>query len=213
MHNEPKAISGGGRPADTWPMADASVEALAHAGTWGGLPFGALWQDLCCWLQRCYPYEARATIEDAAADALVVLLEQLANAAHPGDGLDATEPAAIADPESILRVVAWRRLRAGWRDRKRRGELLADHLAPDTDGRSPERIMLSRHALEQLDAQVWMAARRVAGRGAPRLAAALRDRLHSGEADGLVARRHGLRREQLMRARQWVLTQVAPEVH
>jgi hypothetical protein len=147
-------------------------------------------------LRSAYPRVCEARLEDALQAALLAHCERpdLADAAWARGG-----------EEALLRLthtIAWRHVRGELRrhaHRRERGGLELGPLQPVDPGQ--ERALLLRR---ELPAWIAAGARAAGARDHAAVEAALEDRLASGDPDGEVAARRGLRREYVNRARRHV---------
>lgn len=149
------------------------------------------------WLHRHYPGLPAEDVEDAVSAAWLDLLERPR----------LTQGRAPWTTRSLHRTVAWRRLRGlcrrAWRQHE---DALPSESSPRL-GRAPGQSALDR--LPQRVERAMAAAVQLAGRGREeQLRRALEERILGGGTDVAVARRFGVRREVLNRARQVVLRAV-----
>lgn len=147
---------------------------------------------------RHFPGVCPSAVEDAFSATLVMALER------PEPFLSVWTHRGPAGVESFAGLLARRKLR----DNLRRGvtrctvrlaesEDMQDERDPETDARVGE---LER----RLDHYIRVAAARHGGRQRTAVEAALHDRFYDGISDVRIAREHKIRREYLVRARQWV---------
>lgn len=149
------------------------------------------------WLHRHYPGLPSEDVEDAVSGAWLDLLER------PG----LTQGRTPWTTRTLHRTVAWRRLRGLCRRSWRRHEEPHPGDGSPWLGRPPGQSALDR--LPQRVERAMDSAVLLAGRGREeQLRGALEERILGGGTDTAVARRFGVRREVLNRARQVVLRSV-----
>ncbi len=134
------------------------------------------------WLRRCFPAVPAQDLEEAASQAWLEML------------------AAQTPSRRLLRLIAWRQVRGGCRrlaQRRISGAAWTEDLEPRAPPGQPWVVGLAAR-LERAFVEVG----RLGGHQGSLLQAAVAEAIRSGEADGLVAARLGLRREQVNRGRQ-----------
>lgn len=160
---------------------------------------GSLYRDtspgLIAHLSRCFPHMCPGLRDDAVQDTWLALVE------HP-DRFDAQLQRGQAEVDRLLQVVAWRSMRSRYRkasyQREQGGQIAS--LTGSIDGPPDELADLPR----RMERAIEEAVQTHGGRRPERLERALRDRLQGGETDGAVAKRHGLHRSTLCRAKNLV---------
>lgn len=105
--------------------------------------------------------------------------------------------------ERLLFTATWRTMNTHQRATRRRQRLLADQPTARSTLATPERIALARETTLRVAAEVPRAGRRFGGRDPAALERAVWDAL-TGLSDSASARRHGVRREAVNKARRWV---------
>ncbi len=161
-------------------------------------------QDLTCifvrhhaallrYVSGAFPRVCRGRVEDAVADAFTICLSNLGmvDQARARGG----ERSVVA----LIRVIAWRCARATSCRGAAVWESAGDALDWDPGQASDQEYVTDMRL--HLPAALLAAAKRVLPSAPDRLADAVMDRLMSGETDGIVAARHGLRREYINGAR------------
>lgn len=140
-----------------------------------------------------YPRLCRGRVEDAVADAFTICLSNL------GMVQTARDRGGDRAVGALIRVIAWRCARASACRGAAVWESAGDALDWDPGQASDQEYVADMRL--HLPAAVRAAAKRVLPSAPDRLAEAVVDRLVSGETDGAVAARHGLRREYVNGAR------------
>ena len=133
-------------------------------------------------------------VEDAVSDAFEDMLR------FPDRIERAWTSGGTAAVAALLRKIAWRKARGAWVRCSHQRELpTADiELASPVCPAGQERSLAARRALNSLPA-ISAATTSV---HAAAVTAAVLDKLDTGDSDGAVARRHGIRREYLNRAKR-----------
>lgn len=149
-------------------------------------------------LQSSYASTSFDLIEDAVNDAFLAVLQ--------GERIDPVYWGHAS--KALLYRIAWRSLRGHLRRKANRVEQPMEVLPENPGHETAESAALAESLARVLDTAINNAARHACKRDPAPLAAALRDRVCSGETDGVVAARHGVRREMLNRARQEMLETV-----
>lgn len=162
--------------------------------------YAAHYSALISYVSRAWPRLCESRVEDAVSDAFTVAAadRELLRSAYAKGG----ERQVVA----LLRVIAWRCARsstcrgaAAW-ERSWGADTIERGQASDQEFVVDLRLHLAGAALQ--------AARQVLPSAPERLAVAVLDRLTSGDTDGEVATRHGLRREYVNSARRLLEQQV-----
>ncbi|MDP2313818.1 MAG: hypothetical protein Q8P41_12995 [Pseudomonadota bacterium] len=118
----------------------------------------------------------------------------------------------VEEASRRVRVVAWRAMAALHRRSSHRHEVPMELPPEPMHLVTAEGALVGRRAAERVDALLRAAARQYGGRRPERLERALRERLEDDGTDVDVARRHGLPRETLNRARSWLSAQLLREI-
>lgn len=156
---------------------------------------------LRAWLTQRYPRADHGLVEDAVAESFVQALER------PAAFLRAAQSSGETGLRRLLRVVAWRNLRAHFRKKARRQERTGMELVEPQDALTPQHFVSGRQTASRVLALVDVAAARFGGTHAEALRTALHDRLGGG-TDTEAARAHGVPREYVNRAKRWIGTQL-----
>lgn len=152
-------------------------------------------------LRRSFPRFSDEDLDDAASEALLDAVRR------PALFEQAWERGGERGLYRLYRCVAWRKLRGQWRRKERRvaGPALA-----------PQDLRLGRAAGQELSAALDVnisramdeAVCRFGGLHPERLRAALVERFLSGDPDIEIARRHGVSRESLNKAKRFIQDRV-----
>lgn len=153
------------------------------------------------WLGQRYPRADHGLVEDAVSESFAQALE------HPAAFLRARDSGGDAGLRRLLRVVAWRNLRAHFRKKARRWERTGVALAEPQDALTPQHIVSGRQTATRVLDLVDVAASRFGGGQPEALRTALHERL-TGGTDTEAARAHGVPREYVNRAKRWIGTQL-----
>lgn len=156
--------------------------------------YASHYSHLVRYVAHAYPGLCSSRVEDAVSDAFLICCgnpDLLANA-HAQGG----ERQVFA----LMKVIAWRCARASTCRGSHRHELPVEEYDPQC-GQAAGQEIVADLRLHLLGAAMD-ASRRVLPSAPDRLAAAIIDRLTSGETDGAVAARHDLRREYVNNARR-----------
>jgi len=187
------------RPAPE--AAPRRAQRLGHSVVAG--VFSAHHDDLQSYLRNRFPRVCAGRIEDAVGDACVDLLRQT------DDVEKAFAEGGEARVMSLARVVAWRKLRGGLRRAHVRAEVGVDDLS--IVRRANPAGQLLGVALSSLPRALDRAV--PASNTAPSQYAAVRraleDKLETHDSDGVVAARHGIRREHLNRAKRALMKELS----
>lgn len=187
------------RPAPK--AASRQGQRLGHALV--GSVFHAHHADLQCYLRTRFPRVCTGRVEDAIGDACVDLLRQ------PDDVEKAFAEGGAARVVSLARVVAWRKLRGGLRRAHVRAEVGVDDLS--IVRRSDPAGQLVGVALSSLPRALDRAvpASNTVPSQYSAVRRALEDKLETHDSDGMVAARHGIRREHLNRAKRALMNELS----
>lgn len=156
-------------------------------------------------LRARFPKICGSGLEDAAQDAALTTLRL---SAVQGSCVQRAWSRSVEDLERLVFTFAWRALRGELRRGARRSRLLP-LTAPSS--RDATRLVEAHDTLRRAHRLIPDAAALYAPRGAVSLRAALDDRLRTGDDDLAVARRHGVHRSVLCRARRWILASLSGE--
>ncbi len=151
-------------------------------------------------LRAAFPRVCEARVEDALQAAFLALFER------PDRAERAQARGGEAEVVRLAGTIAWRHLRGELRRHGHRNELGGLELGPlqPVDPGQERALMLRR----ELPAWIAAGARAAGARDHAAVMAALEDRLASGDTDGEVAARRGVRREYINRARRHVEARV-----
>jgi len=158
---------------------------------------------LVSWCNGRFPRMCRSRAEDAVHNAFVAVL------ACPETfekGLAARGPAEL---ERLVRTVAWRELRGQWRRKSYQSEVpLVAVCAPHTHT-TPYDVTVANELLTEVELLADEAAVIFGGNRSRALRDALRARVSTGNSDSGIAREHGVPREYLSKAKNWMKRQLA----
>jgi len=159
--------------------------------------------ELQSYLRTRFPRVCTGRIEDAIGDACVDLLRQT------GDVEKAFAEGGEARVMSLARVVAWRKVRGGLRRAHVRSEVGVDDLS--TLRRADPAGQLVGVALSDLSRAMDRAVPQsnTSPSQFPAVRRALEDKLETHDSDGVVAARHGIRREHLNRAKRALMKELS----
>lgn len=146
-------------------------------------------------LRRHYPTSCPSLVADAVHDAFVEVLRRPSSAAQRWR--DQGEVGVV----HLLALIGWRKLRAHWRRKAHRVELGVPcwTLVPAAVDAGQETVV---GLLRRLGPALDLAVSRCGAADPAPVRAALEDKLRTGDPDTVVAKRHGVRREYLNRAKR-----------
>jgi len=153
---------------------------------------------LIAYLSRRFPRVDRDRIADAVSDAYV------AACAEPARFEAAGRQGGDSDVVRLLRTASWRALRGWYRRSSTKAEVTRPRLPERSTPIDLEQRVVARQELADIRRLVGHAARKTCSAHRDALEAALTDRL-AGDSDAEAARRHGVPREYVNRARRWML--------
>jgi hypothetical protein len=156
-------------------------------------------------LRQRFPRVCASGIEDAVQEAALTTV-RLNNT--PGSCVQRAWERSADDLERLVFTFAWRALRGELRRGARRS---VHSFTATTSHRDAAAQVEAQDALRRARRLIPDAAQIYAPRTAPALAAALEDRLRTGDDDLAVASRHGVHRSVLCRARRWILSSLVSE--
>jgi DNA-directed RNA polymerase specialized sigma24 family protein len=158
-------------------------------------------EGLVRYVSRAFPGASIDSVEDAVSHAYEVVLTRpalLEEASRRGGELVA---------RALLRRIAWRTARDDWRTHHRRRGVMAAERGRFVAERSDVGLL---DLVMSVDRVVDQSCRAFPLRCRARLAAAVRQRLVSGESDAEVAAAFGLRREYVQRCRRMLAVALRP---
>jgi hypothetical protein len=154
------------------------------------------------YLRPRFPRVCASSIDDAVSEAFVDLLRQKDDVEH------AYETGGVDRVAGLLRVVAWRKLRGQRRRAHVRAEVGVEDLG--VLRRSNPAGQDLGVALQRFEQAVDRAVPHANTRASllPAVREALLDKLETHDSDGIVAARHGIRREHLNRAKRALMAEL-----
>lgn len=167
---------------------------MATAPTLGEI-FTTTTPNLRRYIASRFPRLCPGRVEDAVADTFLIA------ATDPELLTRAWEGGGMAQVQGLLHTIAWRCARAGVCRGAGAWEICSELMAERSGQVMPCQEMMTELHLHLISA-VEDAAREVCARRASEITVALWDRLNSGDADSVVAARHGIAREYLNEARR-----------
>jgi DNA-directed RNA polymerase specialized sigma24 family protein len=141
-------------------------------------------------------------VEDAVATAFLQALER------PAAFDRAAERGGTDELVSFMHLVARRQLRQDCRKKSFRSELHLDELPERLTADDPESRLRANELGARVSAKLDEATLLYGGRSKDKFRVALGERLASGAPDTRVARAHGVPRENLCRARHWLMREM-----
>lgn len=151
-----------------------------------------------------FPNLSLDLVADAVADAIEVAV------ADPELVASAWQRGGINAAVGLLRVIAWRFARAQVRRACWRRTLPEDGVVDLGRYQEPDQEYVT-HVRRVLPVAMLEGARQARARNPEAVLAAVADRLLTGHTDGAVAERHDVCREQVNRARGYVVTRILSE--
>jgi DNA-directed RNA polymerase specialized sigma24 family protein len=158
-------------------------------------------EGLVRYVSRAFPGASIDSVEDAVSHAYEVVL------ARPALLEEASRRGGELVARALLRRIAWRTARDDWRTHHRRRGMLAAERGRFTGERSDHSLV---DLVLTIERELEASCRTFPLRCRARLAAAVRQRLVSGESDADVAASFGLRREYVQRCRRMLAVALRP---
>lgn len=142
-----------------------------------------------------FPGLCRGMVDDAIQSAMVTLV------ADPAPWHRAWRDGGETRLRALLHVVAWRQARGSWRRHGWRRSTSIDAIDFESEGQAPAQLAVATFHME-LDRAIEASVAASHAKDQGRVRAALVDSLLTGDTDGVLAERHGTRREYVNRARR-----------